>query len=490
MFRIVLLLLALAFSAAPAAAQNTTCANKPAADNSNACANTRYVTTAITNAYPNVWLKSVMGSGQNATANSFSAANQAMWMVGSLTGNGNGPYSIISVADTATNTTPSGFIRGLWVAHNVGASAGEGSRAAFAPILTIANPLPCTTGASCFHIAASPQTYITANLGGTLGTPRGAVYGAGAIAQLGSGATNILGVVGQETNVSVQSGASVAYKSIASFISVNSDAVGGTVSNSMIEFTADNTTTYKWPRGITFGRADSTWPFDSTSTFITTTAPGSGTRVGNWFLDGTNVTYTSGFIRSPGFSIGPSGAATVASLTSSGAVSGTTGTFTGALGASTITSSGAAGGLVVTSRSGSGNGFQWYNASGADIRLSNGADLVTMDGSGNITTGANVTNLHNYTTISVPTPSACGTSPSVDAGSTNHAGKVTFGSATTACTLTFASAYATNAFCTITPAAQPAAVANIPYISAQSKTAFTISGGTASASYYYTCGGN
>ena len=51
-------------------------------------------------------------------------------------------------------------------------------------------------------------------------------------------------------------------------------------------------------------------------------------------------------------------------------------------------------------------------------------------------------------------------------------------------------AFANNAYCTVTPAAQPAAVANIPYISAQSKTAFTISGGTASASYYYTCGGN
>ena len=465
MFRIVLLLLALAFSAAPAAAQNTTCANKPAADNSNACANTRYVTTAITNAYPNVWLKSVMGSGQNATANSFSAANQAMWMVGSLTGNGNGPYSIISVADTATNTTPSGFIRGLWVAHNVGASAGEGSRAAFAPILTIANPLPCTTGASCFHIAASPQTYITANLGGTLGTPRGAVYGAGAIAQLGSGATNILGVVGQETNVSVQSGASVAYKSIASFISVNSDAVGGTVSNSMIEFTADNTTTYKWPRGITFGRADSTWPFDSTSTFITTTAPGSGTRVGNWFLDGANVTYTSGFIRSPGFSIGPSGAATVASLTSSGAVSGTTGAFSGAVSGTTGTFSSTVSGVA-------------------------GTFSGTVTGA-NLTTAGNATALHYYSTISVPTASACGTSPTVDAGSSNHAGKVTFGSSfTTACTLTFASAFANNAYCTVTPAAQPAAVANIPYISAQSKTAFTISGGTASASYYYTCGGN
>jgi len=462
MFNILVLLIGLL--ASPAFAQNTTCANKPASDNSNACANTRYVTTAITNAYPNVWLKSVMGSGQNATANSFSAANQAMWMVGSLTGNGNGPYSIISVADTATNTTPGGFIRGLWVAHNVGASAGEGSRAAFAPILTIANPLPCTTGASCFHIAASPQTYITANLGGTLGTPRGAVYGAGAIAQLGSGATNILGVVGQETNVSVQSGASVAYKSIASFISVNSDAVGGTVSNSMIEFTADNTTTYKWPRGITFGRADSTWPFDSTSTFITTTAPGSGTRVGNWFLDGANVTYTSGFIRSPGFSIGPSGAATVASLTSSGAVSGTTGTFSGAVSGTTGTFSSTVSGVA-------------------------GTFSGTVTGA-NLTTDGNATALHFYSTVSVPTASTCGTSPAVDAGSSNHAGKITFGSATTACTLTFAREFANNAFCTVTPGAQPAAVANIPYISAQSPKAFTISGGTASASYYYTCGGN
>ena len=95
-----------------------------------------------------------------------------------------------------------------------------------------------------------------------------------------------------------------------------------------------------------------------------------------------------------------------------------------------------------------------------------------------------------YSTAAAPTASSCGTSPVVDTGSSNNAGKVTFGSATTACTLTFASAFANNAYCTVTPAAQPAAVANIPYISAQSKTAFTISGGTASASYYYTCGGN
>lgn len=89
-----------------------------------------------------------------------------------------------------------------------------------------------------------------------------------------------------------------------------------------------------------------------------------------------------------------------------------------------------------------------------------------------------------------PEASTCGTGPAVDAGSTPNAGKFTIGTGATACTLTFATAYPTNAYCTVTPAAQPAAVANIPYISAQSRTAFTISGGTASTSYYYTCGGN
>jgi len=459
-----ILVLLFGLLASPAFAQNITCANKSAGDNSNACANTRYVTTALTNAYPLMWLKSAQGTGVNATATTFSASNQALWLVGTLTGTGSGPYALISATDTSTNNAPAGFTDALWVAHNIGTSAGEGSRAALRTILTIANPLPCTTSTTCFHIASFPQAYVTANLGGSGGTPKGTVYGAGAIAQAGAGATFLQGIIGQETNVSVQTGASVAYKAIASFISVNADAVGGSVSNSMIEFTADNTTTYKWPRGITFGRADSTWPFDASSAIITTTSPGTGSRVADWFIDGSNVTYTSGFIRSSGFSIGPTGAATVASLTSSGAISGTTGTFSGAVSGTTGTFSSTVSGVA-------------------------GTFSGTVTGA-NLTTAGNATALHFYSTVSVPTASTCGTSPAVDAGSSNHAGKITFGSATTACTLTFASAFANNAFCTVTPGAQPAAVANIPYISAQSKTAFTISGGTASAVYYYNCGGN
>jgi len=94
------------------------------------------------------------------------------------------------------------------------------------------------------------------------------------------------------------------------------------------------------------------------------------------------------------------------------------------------------------------------------------------------------------TGAAAPTASSCGTGPAVDSGSSSNAGKFTIGTGATACTLTFANAFTTNAYCTVTPLAQPAAVANIPYISAQSGTAFTVSGGTASTAYQYTCGGN
>lgn len=96
----------------------------------------------------------------------------------------------------------------------------------------------------------------------------------------------------------------------------------------------------------------------------------------------------------------------------------------------------------------------------------------------------------HLTSPAAPAASSCGTGPSVDASSSANSGKFTIGSAATACTLTFAVAYPNYAWCSVTPMAAPATIANVPYISAQSKTAFTVSGGTASASYTYKCGGS
>lgn len=128
------------------------------------------------------------------------------------------------------------------------------------------------------------------------------------------------------------------------------------------------------------------------------------------------------------------------------------------------------------------NGVAWRNIFVTGIYRVNNIQVI---GSDRTVTGAKL-----MATAAVPTQSTCGTSPSIDAGSSPNAGKFTIGSSATACTLTFASAFPTSAYCTVTPAAQPAAVTNIPYISAQSASAFTVSGGTASTSYYYTCGGN
>lgn len=96
----------------------------------------------------------------------------------------------------------------------------------------------------------------------------------------------------------------------------------------------------------------------------------------------------------------------------------------------------------------------------------------------------------NRSPMGTPTLSSCGTGSAIDSTSRSNGGKFTIGTGATGCTITFPTAYISTAFCTVSPfGAQPAAVANIPYISAQSTGAFTVSGGTASASYTYVCNG-
>jgi hypothetical protein len=95
----------------------------------------------------------------------------------------------------------------------------------------------------------------------------------------------------------------------------------------------------------------------------------------------------------------------------------------------------------------------------------------------------------------LPTISTCGTSPpAASAGSSNSAGRFTLGTGTpTACTVTFATAWATQAYCTVTPASSGgAAISGGYYISAQSKSAFTLTIGTGTDSliFNYTCAGN
>ena len=114
---------------------------------------------------------------------------------------------------------------------------------------------------------------------------------------------------------------------------------------------------------------------------------------------------------------------------------------------------------------------------------------------GGISAGKNIfTGTHFLNGSAAPAASTCGTSPVVATGSTNQGGQVTTGTANpTACTVTFNAAYPNYAFCTISPANAAASGATVlPYVSASSKTAFTITMAVAtnSAAFNYACNGN
>lgn len=108
-----------------------------------------------------------------------------------------------------------------------------------------------------------------------------------------------------------------------------------------------------------------------------------------------------------------------------------------------------------------------------------------------VTIGAPAAARQFSSTSGVPAASACGTAPAVTANSTNSSGQFTTGTGVpTACTITFANAYTTAAFCTISPANAASDANASKYISASSATAFTITQTAKdSAAYNYVCTG-
>jgi hypothetical protein len=129
----------------------------------------------------------------------------------------------------------------------------------------------------------------------------------------------------------------------------------------------------------------------------------------------------------------------------------------------------------------------WHSSSGLTYTTATG-NVFFVDDNGN----AKVGNAGHYTqTTNLPRISACGTSPpAASAGSGNNGGQITFGTGTpTACTVTYASPFPTNAYPTVTPAS---AYAGTFYLSGVSKTGFTInlSAGTSDVVFNYTVFGN
>lgn len=260
-----------------------------------------------------------VGTGVNATSNGWSASNQALWLVGTYQGSGTGPFAEISATDTA-NSGGSNFPNtALRIDHNVNSGAGEGNRNTLLPILSKNVAIAGTDATKKFYTPFFSQMYSTAGDGGSGGSPYGSYYGFSSLTQAQSGSTFLSAVAGGEIDVAVQTGASTDMKVGLLLASVNNDAVKGTSYDGFLAFGADSTTTAKWTYGITFGWPKGPWAFDTSSTLIGSVAC-TTSRVANWFIDGTNITYTSGFMKFPGGQIDASGNLTANKVTSSGPI--------------------------------------------------------------------------------------------------------------------------------------------------------------------------
>lgn len=304
-------------------------------------------------------------------------------------------------------------------------------------------------------------------------TSSGSVFGLNGYAWVDSTAASTAEATGLEANTDIRS-ATITRKTGLQIVDVSTSVgVGSAIDAGLWLATVTGGAGYKY--GIEFSASGGTFPVKAAGSLFKT---GAGTVTKG--LDWTATTFTGNIIDVPRMSLDPNGQLSLTRSTAGSSLI-LTG-FTGSDQGGEIQQTNATGGSKFTRVAGTGS-WQLLNSAYSTV-------LIDVDDSGNAVAASRIKGTLLTTTANAPTPSTCGTGPSVDANSSGNGGKITFGSGTTACTLTFAVAFPTSAFCTVTPLAQPAAVANIPYVSAQSRTAFTISGGTASAAYQYTCAGN
>lgn len=301
--------------------------------------------TQVSGLYP--YGTGAAGTGANATAATFSASNQALWLVGNYTGSGTGPFAEISATDTANSGGSIFPNTALRIDHNVNSGAGAGNRNTLLPILTKNVAIAGSDGTKKFYTPFFSQMYAYAGDGGSPGTPLGSYYGMSSILQLLSGATYVSSAAGGEIDVSVATGASVDLKVGLLLASVNNDAVNGTSYDGFLAFGADATTTAKWTYGITFGWPKGPWAFDTSSTLIGSVAS-TTSRVANYGVDFSGVTFSTGAFKSTGFLVNPTGATTVASLASTAGITATTGAFSGAVTATDVTASGTLAGAALS----------------------------------------------------------------------------------------------------------------------------------------------
>lgn len=137
-----------------------------------------------------------------------------------------------------------------------------------------------------------------------------------------------------------------------------------------------------------------------------------------------------------------------------------------------------------------GQSLRWVNSGHtADAEIFGNADGLILRNAA-LTADNGVRALTYTSTSTVPTISSCGTSPTSDADSNNTSGKITLGTGTFAsCTVTYANAYPSKSFCSISKASSTAVDAYVTTTSSALVINAVAGNLAASSEYSYVCAG-
>lgn len=373
------------YSGCLAQAQNPTCPTRPFGDNTNACASTAFVQTAITS-LPLAHTHIYVGNNSNIatdfgslatfsdtgtfTVTPTSGSSQALNTSQTTTGTITAALNILTIFDADAVASPgSGFIVGwqmLQTIGNAGASALGGRQA-----LNITQAFNSATSASNTNRQYDNLVLlssINASDGGGVGTEKGNWTVFNPYCQLKAGVTSIESCQGVEVDVEWQATSSGLDKWGVSIVQVATDAVNGSRNSGALNF-RNGVGAVGWPALITLGDTVATHaPVLSTGKIF---AVYSTQVVDGGFDLLTNLTCTTYCYRSRGFAINGSGAITT----------GLAGTATGQVSFVGTTT----GTVILTAQAAAGTPTVTFGTSSGTPAVTASSPLAITSATGNIT---------------------------------------------------------------------------------------------------------
>jgi Chaperone of endosialidase/Domain of unknown function (DUF5011) len=267
-------------------------------------------------------------SGTSSPSNSFMFMNGSS-LFGTASPAPNGiisPFNLYISGDSVnTTSTGNGNLVGFSILHAVSAGS-TGGREALQSNLAIVGT-PATIPGQAGYVGGQFMLRGSANLlgtGGSYSNYAGAAFASNANVYLTAGATYYKEVDGEEFDVTVPTGGSVADKYGISIVKGSNDAVRGTYDDSAISISdQDNSSTPGWKYGLSLGSYAGQWGFATDSTLIMAQTRQAGPASPDVALNGVdfrNVAFSSGgfAFASNGFDVDPSGDLSASNLTAGG----------------------------------------------------------------------------------------------------------------------------------------------------------------------------